>query len=250
MNRLKISWGTNRQSELRGVATGGFPSVCVKARTKARSSSRRSSTTTNHQTKIATKINLQLSSSRRLIMLQKSSSAHGLRAYYHSFLPVQMECHTSDVMGSNSNSNWYSYIFVFVSKRSSTVAPDRCYRWTKARSSSLRSVRCNWWKDDIVERLKIPPVFLNPTRNDHRLSVCRRALPLSLAPMYTTRHLYSTSNQQGLTKEMLISKDTRRISDRMSVSYLYSFDLHFNRLKHRGILDRSQCKRITSLSPS
>jgi hypothetical protein len=26
-------------------------------------------------------------------MLQKSSSAHGLRAYYHSFLPVQMECH-------------------------------------------------------------------------------------------------------------------------------------------------------------
>ena len=93
MNRLKISWWTNRQSELRGVATGGFPSVCVKARTKARSSSRRSSTSTNHQTKIATKINLQLSSSRRLIMLQKSSSAHGLRAYYHSFLPVQIKCH-------------------------------------------------------------------------------------------------------------------------------------------------------------
>ena len=91
---FKKSWGTNRQSELRGVATGGFPSVCVKARTKARSSSRRSSTTTNHQTKIATKINLQLSSSRRLIMLQKSSSAHRVRAYYHSFLPVQMECHT------------------------------------------------------------------------------------------------------------------------------------------------------------
>ena len=91
---FKKSWGTNRQSELRGVATGGFPSVCVKARTKARSSSRRSSTTTNHQTKIATKINLQLSSSRRLIMLQKSSSAHGLRAYYHSFLPVQIKCHT------------------------------------------------------------------------------------------------------------------------------------------------------------
>ena len=89
-----ISWGTNRQSELRGVATGGFPSVCVKARTKARSSSRRSSTSTNHQNKIATKINIQLSSSRRLIMLQKSSSAHWVRAYYHSFLSVQMECHT------------------------------------------------------------------------------------------------------------------------------------------------------------
>ena len=27
-------------------------------------------------------------------MLQKSSSAHRVRAYYHSFLPVQMECHT------------------------------------------------------------------------------------------------------------------------------------------------------------
>jgi hypothetical protein len=26
-------------------------------------------------------------------MLQKSSSAHGLRAYYHSFLPVQIKCH-------------------------------------------------------------------------------------------------------------------------------------------------------------
>jgi hypothetical protein len=26
-------------------------------------------------------------------MLQKSSSAHRMRAYYHSFLPVQMECH-------------------------------------------------------------------------------------------------------------------------------------------------------------
>jgi hypothetical protein len=26
--------------------------------------------------------------------LQKSSSAHRMRAYYHSFLPVQMECHT------------------------------------------------------------------------------------------------------------------------------------------------------------
>lgn len=93
--------------------------------------------------------------------------------------------------------------------------------------------------DDIVERLKIPPVFLNPTRNDHRLSVYRRALPLSLAPMYTTRHLYSTSNQQGLMKEMLISKGTRRISNRMSASYLYSLDPHFNRLLHRGILDRS-----------
>jgi hypothetical protein len=33
-------------------------------------------------------------------MLQKSSSAHRLRAYYHSFLPVQMECHkfTSDTL--------------------------------------------------------------------------------------------------------------------------------------------------------
>jgi hypothetical protein len=29
-------------------------------------------------------------------MLQKSSSAHRMRAYYHSFLPVQMECHTLD----------------------------------------------------------------------------------------------------------------------------------------------------------
>jgi hypothetical protein len=27
-------------------------------------------------------------------MLQKSSSAHRMRAYYHSFLPVQMECHS------------------------------------------------------------------------------------------------------------------------------------------------------------
>ena len=99
---FKKSWGTNRQSELRGVATGGFPSVCVKARTKARSSSRRSSTSTNHQTKIATKINFHLSSSRRLIMLQKSSSAHRVRAYYHSFLPVQMECHSA---GHNSQVN-------------------------------------------------------------------------------------------------------------------------------------------------
>ena len=104
MNRLKISWGTNRQSKLRGVATGGFPSVCVTARTKARSSSRRSSRSTNHQIKGVTKINFHLSSSRRLIMLQKSSSAHGLRAYYHSFLPVQMECHTTVTVTNNVSS--------------------------------------------------------------------------------------------------------------------------------------------------
>ena len=75
------------------VEWGRFPSVCVKARTNARLSSRRTSSSTNHQTKIATKINFHLSSSRRLIMLQKSSSAHRVRAYYQSPLPVQMECH-------------------------------------------------------------------------------------------------------------------------------------------------------------
>ncbi len=92
MNRFKKKLRNQPPERVEG---GRFPSVCVKAPTNARSSSRRTSSSTNHQIKGATKINFHLSSSRRLIMLQKSSSAHRVRAYYHSFLPVQMECHTN-----------------------------------------------------------------------------------------------------------------------------------------------------------
>jgi hypothetical protein len=71
-------------------------------------------------------------------MLQKSSSAHGLRAYYHSFLPVQMECHTGGHCGVILRI--FAFIFPFL-KTDGLLQQNSC-RFLKTRKNFKTEIHC------------------------------------------------------------------------------------------------------------